>query len=229
MKAAFPDSRIFIPPGQADAVRTWDVVGLTFGPTGQQCARFDFDGLLQPGQVIPMGDHTWEVHAARGHDPHSVVLFEPHHRVLISADALWENGFGVVFPELDDEDGFDDVERTLEVIRQLEPAWIIPGHGAVFCDLPGSLARAHSRLDQFRRHPDKHRRHALKVLVKFKLLEWQQTSWERLSNWFTASSYFARIAAKDTDDDAATVLRQLIKELANTGALTFDEQSIRNV
>ena len=25
-------------------------------------------------------------------------------RVLISADALWENGFGVVFPELDERD-----------------------------------------------------------------------------------------------------------------------------
>jgi hypothetical protein len=26
--------------------------------------------------------------------------------LLLSADALWENGFGVIFPELDGESGF---------------------------------------------------------------------------------------------------------------------------
>ena len=36
------------------------------------------------------------------HDPESIVLYQPGLRVLISADALWENGFGVVFPELED-------------------------------------------------------------------------------------------------------------------------------
>jgi hypothetical protein len=33
--------------------------------------------------------------------------------VLISADALWENGFGVVFPELEGDDAFAIVAATL--------------------------------------------------------------------------------------------------------------------
>jgi glyoxylase-like metal-dependent hydrolase (beta-lactamase superfamily II) len=36
--------------------------------------------------------------AAPGHDPDSVMLLDRHHGVLIYADALRENGFGVVFP-----------------------------------------------------------------------------------------------------------------------------------
>jgi glyoxylase-like metal-dependent hydrolase (beta-lactamase superfamily II) len=46
-----------------------------------------------------------------GHDPHSVILFEPVSRVLISADALWERGFGVIFPELEGVEAFDEVAR----------------------------------------------------------------------------------------------------------------------
>ena len=81
-------------------MRHWDPVALSYGPTGQHCERFRFDGLLRPAAKIVLADLLWQVHAAPGHDPHSVVLFEPGSRTLISADALWENGFGIVFPEL---------------------------------------------------------------------------------------------------------------------------------
>ena len=38
-----------------------------------------------------------------------MVLYEPELELLISADALWENGFGIVFPELEGGSGFDAV------------------------------------------------------------------------------------------------------------------------
>jgi glyoxylase-like metal-dependent hydrolase (beta-lactamase superfamily II) len=34
--------------------------------------------LLQPDTTTLLGDRPWQVHAAPGHDTHSVVLFEPH-------------------------------------------------------------------------------------------------------------------------------------------------------
>lgn len=228
LSAAFPRARTLIPPGQSQAVRSWDAERLTFEPTGQECPRFAFDGLLVPGESIALGDVTWEVHAARGHDPHSVVLFESGRRVLISADALWENGFGIVFPELDEEDGFDDVAATLEMIRNLEPAWVIPGHGAVFSDASSALARAQTRLRQFVQRPDKHRRHALKVLIKFKLLEWQRTNWSQLHDWFNRSDYFVRIARKDHPGDISTLLGNLLLELESVGALVRDGERIMN-
>ena len=43
------------------------------------------------------------------------MLYQPDRCLLISVDALWANGFGVVFPELTGEPGFDDVERTLHM------------------------------------------------------------------------------------------------------------------
>ena len=101
LQGRYPALRTAIPPGLAESVRHWDVNALTYAPTGQSCPPFRFDALLQPGTEVRLGDRLWQVHAAPGHDTHSVVLFEPTARVLLSADALWERGFGVVFPELE--------------------------------------------------------------------------------------------------------------------------------
>ena len=88
--------------------------------------------------------------AAPGHDPHSVVLFDAQDGVLISADALWANGFGVVFPELDGEGGFDDVAAVFDLIERLAPRVVIPGHGTPFADVHEALARARSRSGRLR-------------------------------------------------------------------------------
>ncbi len=193
LQGHYPALRTAIPPGLAESVRHWDVDALTYAPTGQSCPRFRFDTLLQPGTEIRLGARLWQVHAAPGHDTHSVVLFEPAARVLLSADALWERGFGVVFPELEGERAFDAVARTLDVIEALNPAIVIPGHGAVFADPAAALAYARSRLDSFVANPTKHLRHGVKVLLKFKLLELQTVNSDALIHWARTTPYFARI------------------------------------
>ena len=142
----YPQLRVLIPPGLAQAVRDWDPVALTYAPTGQHCPRFRFDDVMRPGQALELGGLHWEVHGAPGHDPHSVVLFEPASRTLASADALWQNGFGVVFQELEGESAFDGVAGTLDAIERLRPKVVIPGHGAVSGDVGTALGCARSRL-----------------------------------------------------------------------------------
>jgi glyoxylase-like metal-dependent hydrolase (beta-lactamase superfamily II) len=193
LQAAWPQARTLVPPGQAAAVREWNEDMLTYAATGQHCPRFSVDGVLQPGSEVVLADQTWQVHAAPGHDPHSVVLFEPVRRTLISADALWENGFGVVFQELEGEDAFDEVGATLDVIERLAPALVIPGHGGVFTDVAAALGRARSRLDAYRARPDRHATHAAKVLMKFKLLEVQRTNFGQFLSWVEATPYFTTV------------------------------------
>ena len=118
-----------------------------------------------------MGGFSWRVHAASGHDPHSVVLWAPEPSVLISADALWQNGFGVIFPELEGESGFAEQRAILELIESLAPRLVIPGHGAPFTDVGAALKRAHARLDALSASLERNARHAAKVLLKFYLLE----------------------------------------------------------
>lgn len=233
MQREFPLVRTMIPPGQADAVARWDTVALTYATTGQVCERFCFDSLLQPGDEIQLGNDRWQVHAAPGHDSHSVILFEPVSRVLVSADALWQNGFGVVFPELEGTAAFDEVGATLDLIERLQPSWVIPGHGSVFGSESGeftaALARARSRLESFVKDPARHTRHAAKVLLKFKLLELQQALWQELEDWALQTPYFALMIARYCgNDEARQWLRSLAQELVNSGAARMSDGLIFN-
>jgi glyoxylase-like metal-dependent hydrolase (beta-lactamase superfamily II) len=229
LQGHYPAIRTAIPPGLAESVREWDVDALTYAPTGQSCPRFRFDALLQPGTEIRLGDRLWQVHAAPGHDTHSVVLFEPAVRVLLSADALWERGFGVVFPELEGERAFDAVARTLDVIEALKPAVVIPGHGAVFADPAAALAYARSRLDSFVADPSRHLRHGVKVLLKFKLLELQTVDTDALIHWARSTPYFARLYQQHfTDQDFTRWIDALLDDLVRAGAASRVGAMVRN-
>ena len=223
----YPSAQTLIPPGLAPAVQGWDPVALTFTPTGQNCPQFRFDGLLQPGTTIDLGDAIWEVHGAPGHDPHSVVLFEPESQTLISADALWENGFGIVFQELEGVSAFEEVAATLEIIEALKPRVVIPGHGSVFTDVESALVAARTRLQAFTRDPRKHAKHAAKVLLKFKLLEVQRAAMPDFMRWALSTVYFDLVHQRFFNDSSMDQwLEQMINELATSGACRLNGQVV---
>ena len=220
LAARFPALQTWIAPGEAQAVAKWDEQALHFRATGQHCPRFAADRLLQAGERLELAGQIWDVHAAPGHDPHSVVLFAPSTGVLVSADALWENGFGVVFPELEGEDAFDAVGATLDLIARLKPRLVIPGHGAPFTDAPAALARAYSRLAHFRRQPLRHVRYGLKVLVKFKLLELQTWPLADLYQWAKDSHMVRQLHQKYFSEMPLTdCIDGVLAELKSAGAL----------
>ena len=68
-----------------------------------------------------------------------MVLFDARDGLLISADALWENGFGMVFPELDGVAASTRSRATLDLIESRGALRVIPGHGAPFTDVAGAL------------------------------------------------------------------------------------------
>lgn len=219
LQAAYPKLHTAIPPGMANAVKVWDPAALTYAPTGQQCPSFEYSSLLQPASNVQLGDFTWQVHAAPGHDTHSVILFEPESKTLISADALWENGFGVVFPELEGEQAFQEVADTLDLIESLQPNIVIPGHGRVFNDAKKSLLAARSRLKSFTDNPIKHANYAGKVLLKFKLLELHRIPSQDLTSWALQTPYFRVLHERYFHDiDIVIWLQQLLQDLLKSGA-----------
>jgi glyoxylase-like metal-dependent hydrolase (beta-lactamase superfamily II) len=230
LQANYPKLHTAIPPGLADAVTIWDPTKLTYTPTGQQCHRFVYSSLLEPRTTMQLGDLDWQVHAAPGHDTHSVILFEPVSKTLISADALWENGFGVVFPELEGQHAFQEVADTLDLIEALQPAIVIPGHGPVFTDTKKALGLARSRLKNFVSNPVKHANYAGKVLLKFKLLEVHRIACLDLNAWALATPYFNALHARYFDHlDIASWLEQLRQDLLRSGAARQDGLYITDV
>ena len=230
LQERYPLARTEIPPGEAGLVERWDQSGLSFLATGQTCRRFRFTGLLRPGTERMLGDRSWQVHAAPGHDPHSIILFDAASRTLISADALWENGFGIAFPELAGEPSFEDVGATLDLIETLAPRQVIPGHGAVFDDVGKALSVARRRLDGLQRDPVKHARHAIKVLMKFKLLEVQSISFADWQAWLRGAAYVDVIRSRffsaiELDQLAGDILAELVA----AGAAEMSTFGVRNI
>ncbi|MCZ2499218.1 MBL fold metallo-hydrolase [Xylophilus sp. Kf1] len=193
LQQRYPRLTTAIPPGEAEAVRGWDESALSYAPTGQECPRFEFQRLLQPGSEVSLGGRPWQVLAAPGHDAHAVMLFDADSRTLISGDALWADGFGVVFPELDGNDAFGSVAATLDLIEQIDPAVVVPGHGPVFDDVHGALVTARRRLGAFLLDPARHAGHAARVLLKFRLLDWQRWPLGALLAWAGGTSYLRTV------------------------------------
>lgn len=162
---------VAIPPGQASAVVTWNEDALSYRATGQRMQPFCHDALIHPGEQLRAGGRDWEIVAAPGHDPDMVMLFHRAAGVLLSADALWENGFGVIFPEVAGEPGFADQQAVLDLVAALPVRLVVPGHGRPFTDVGAALGRARARLQGFRAEPLRHAQHAVKVLVKYHLME----------------------------------------------------------
>jgi glyoxylase-like metal-dependent hydrolase (beta-lactamase superfamily II) len=222
---------IAIPPGQAEAVGRWDDEALSYRATGQRMEPFLHDAVLAPGEAVRAGGRDWAVITAPGHDPHMVMLFDRAHGVLLSADALWENGFGLIFPEIAGEPGFDDQQAVLDLIARLPVKVVVPGHGRPFDNVAGALERARARLQGFRADPARHARHAVKVLVKYHLMEERQQPLPDLVTWAEGTPLLLGLWQRHPPAglrSPAAWIEQVVGELAAGGALRVEDGLVRD-
>ena len=152
----------------------------------------------------------------------SLVLYAPEPRLLISADALWENGFGVLFPELYGEPGLAATRATLDRIATLDVATVIPGHGAVFGGVEAALERAYGRLEAFTRDPERVTRNAFRALLVFYLLDRQSARIDELAALLENASFFAMLNARTYRLEPGALAQKLVAELAAGGALRVE-------
>ena len=217
--------KTLIPEADMPLVEHWDETQLSFAATGQECARFGFDGSVRGGDQLQLGNLDWQVLAAPGHDPRSIILYCAHEGILISADALWENGFGVIFPELDGESGFAEQAAMLSLIDDLDIRLVIPGHGAAFTDKADAVARARSRLDYLAADPKRNARNAIKVLIAFMLLNKREIKLKQLAASFN-DLRMLRVAARQMDLPIDILLPQMIQELVKAGAAHLEGERL---
>lgn len=228
LQAAF-GAQVSVAPAMAAVVNDWRSDRLTYESTGQICPRFVADQAITLSGTWRAGGRTWEILEAPGHDPDSLMLLDREAGVLLSADALWGNGFGVVFPELDDCAAFDDVQAVLDLIAALPVRVVVPGHGAPFTDVEAALERAYSRLAAFRADPTRHARHAAKVLISYHLMERGGEHADRLLDWALNTPLMQKAAAQAGAKAPAShrdwVVAQL-EDLRRAGGMAADEAGV---
>jgi len=220
---------IAMPAGQAAAVAAWDEDALTYSATGQRCDRFMYDQLLADGDSLTLGGLHWCVLAAPGHDPHMVMLLNVEHGILISADALWENGFGAIFPEIEGESGFGEQRAALQLIERHAPRVVIPGHGAPFTAIGAALERAHARLDALSSDPVRNARQVARALIKFWLLERRRVPFDELIAHFAQARYLTLINARYFDQPFEQFIRRTVGGLAAAGVASVVDGEVCDV
>jgi len=215
---------IVVPAGLHAAIAEWDENALLLSPLGQQGARFQHDRLIAAGDEIEFGGLNWRALAVPGHDMEALAYYNAERRLLISGDALWENGFGVIFPELLGEaDGLASTRATLEMLGRLPIDTVIPGHGRPFATVDSALQRAFRRLDQFQNNIEQLAWHAIKVIVVFALLEKTRLPADEFPGFVLDLPFAVDVNKRYLNLPAEQLLARLLRELLLVGALRQEE------
>ena len=216
--------RTSIPAGEAAAVAAWDDAILMLSRTGQDAERFSYDDTIAAGDKLQLGGLEWEALAAPGHDMHALMFYARAARILISGDALWESGFGLIFPELFGQGGgYAATRATLEAISRLDIDILIPGHGAPFGSVKRALGTAFQRLDAYERDPAKLARHALKVMLSFSLMIHGRIALAGLPQFLAERPIYGDINRRFLRLPGAELCEYLVRDLARAGALKLED------
>jgi glyoxylase-like metal-dependent hydrolase (beta-lactamase superfamily II) len=210
---------IAVPAGEAPLIAAWDERTLLLDYADQRAERFDVDEVLQPGSAHVWGNLEWHALAAPGHDMAALVFFNAEHRILISGDALWQNGYGFVMPPELDASALPATGATLEMIAGLGVRCVIPGHGEPFTDVDAALERAFARTAAFEADSLRLARHALKVVLVFALLDQERLSLASMPDYVDRIGIYRDFNARFFRLEPAALAEQLIVDLERVGAV----------
>jgi glyoxylase-like metal-dependent hydrolase (beta-lactamase superfamily II) len=218
---------IALPEGEARLISSWDEKTLLLGYCDQRADRFSVDEIIAPGESHIWGGLDWQALAAPGHDMGALVFYNPEHRVLISGDALWENGYGLVMPVEVDPSALPAARATLEMLAKLDVGVVIPGHGDPFTDVAAALERAFKRTTALEADSQRVARYALKALLMFALLDKQRMRVADLAKYVHTIGIYRDFNARFFHLPPADLAALLVGELERSRAVLREDGWLR--
>ncbi|MFT5193927.1 MAG: glyoxylase-like metal-dependent hydrolase (beta-lactamase superfamily II) [Cellvibrionaceae bacterium] len=134
------------------------------------------DIIYNDGDTIHLSGMPFEVMTLPGHAPDCIGFYQPDTRVLICADAMWENDLGVLHTAVHGTGVLDDAEAAVRKIMTLDPLIAIPGHGGLITNVAENGANILRRLDSFRQEPGRLAWHITRRFTMYSLLTFQPTN-----------------------------------------------------
>jgi glyoxylase-like metal-dependent hydrolase (beta-lactamase superfamily II) len=147
------------------------------------------------------------------------VFHNPEHGILISGDALWENGYGLVMPLEIDPRALPATRATLDMLSGLDISIVIPGHGAPFTDAAAALERAYQRTAAFEASSLRVAKYALKALLSFALLDQRRLPLAQMPGYVDRVEVYREFNQRFFHLAPAELAEMLIGELERAGAV----------
>jgi glyoxylase-like metal-dependent hydrolase (beta-lactamase superfamily II) len=96
--------------------------------------------LLGDGDVVAIGDYSFDVVWTPGHTPGHLCLYEAAHKMLLSGDHV----LGDITPNItvwrEEDDSLGDYLESLDKVAELDVELVLPGHRTSFTDCRGRIA-----------------------------------------------------------------------------------------
>jgi glyoxylase-like metal-dependent hydrolase (beta-lactamase superfamily II) len=165
------------------------------------------------------GDLEWRALAVPGHDMGALAFFNDEHRILVSGDALWEDGYGLIMPPEVDPRALPATRATLEMLAQLDARIVIPGHGEPFTGVAAALERAFARTAAFEADSLRVARHALKVLLVFTLLDRRRLALDEVPAYMERVGVYRQFNALFFRRTPAELADMLVEPLERAGVV----------
>jgi glyoxylase-like metal-dependent hydrolase (beta-lactamase superfamily II) len=223
--------RVTIPSGEVKHVVPWTEQSCWSEEMDQYAEEFTFDDTMVVGDSFEGGGLRWRAYAAPGHDMDALMFFASGPRILVTGDALWERGLGFVWPgksyAADSNPHIQAALAALDVIEKLDPAIVVPGHGAPFSNVSTSLADARGKLAALEQDPIKNARHVAKSLFVFALLDKGEMKVTEVPAYLESVPVYRRLRKEflsGTNDELAT---RMINELVVAKALAIENGVVR--
>ncbi len=218
---------ITIPSGMSRAVGEWDEDALLLTTAAQLGERFQADHLLAPGDGLAMGGLEWRALPAPGHDMDALVFYNPDRRILVSGDALWRDGFGILFADvLGTGDGLGAARATLEDLGRLAVDVVIPGHGPAFVEFDDALERAFGRLRAFEADGARMARNAIRACFTFSLLDAREMDRDHLPEHLATVPLYREANARFLGLSAEQLADWLVADLTRAGVARSEDGKI---
>lgn len=210
---------VTIPRDEVPTIDDWTIQERWNAYVDQYAEPFAYQSTIAAGESFRGADRDWQAHAAPGHDMEGLMFFDPSERILISGDALWENGLGFVWAHEPPNPFVEAALSALDAIERLAPRVVIPGHGEPFTDVAGALARARSRLAAFAGDPRRTALHMMKVMFVFSMLHRGGIALAQADGYVARVPCYRDLDERFLGEGIDGLGTRLVAELARAGAL----------
>ncbi len=213
---------VTIPRDEKPTIDDWSIQARWNEYVDQYAEPFAYQATIAAGESFRGAGRDWVAYAAPGHDMEGLMYFEPRDGLLMTGDALWENGLGFVWPHEAPNPFVEAALEALATIERLAPRVVIPGHGEPFADVSGALARARSRLAAFAGDPKRTTRHMMKVMFVFSMLHRGSIAVDEADDYVARVPCYRDLDERFLGDGLAGLGRRLVDDLVRAGAMRLD-------
>lgn len=164
--------------------------------------------LLSEGDVLRYGNYEFVVYDVPGHTPGQIVLFEPHKKILISADHILDQITpNISFWGYEHGNSLGTYFKSLEKIKKLSAKVALPSHRNI-------IEQVDLRIDQLLTHHEHRLAEVLAIMAKNKTalspravakdMHWEvrATSFDDFASpqkWFATSEAMAHLVHLETE------------------------------